>query len=432
MKLHRRQLIAGAGAAALLGATQRLRAQPSPTPAPAAQAAQPSTSERIAAAALQNRHRLTYSGGGFSGAAWDMLLKEGRAAHFFLVGEEHGIAENPKLAAALFQALAPAGYARLGIEISPQMAMEMDRVLRRGGMAALRRHLADPANAVAFFGMREEAELLAAARAAVPGNRPVLWGLDYEVGADRRLIAMLKAAPKPPAAQRALAALEAASTASWAEYAKTRGPQHIFSFGGDPALVEAVRSAWPRPDASSEWALVTLEETLRINRQFVGGDNHGSNVRRAQLLRSNFLRHWREVRGTSAPRVMMKLGASHMIRGLSLTDTYDLGSLIPEVAAAEGKSSFSMLVVPGAGSQIAGFDPTKFAYQSAPAGAFLPGVEPLTAAAWPDSYTLVDLRPLRRLARGFGRGAAEPNLSRLIHGFDTMLIMSGSTPSANL
>lgn len=432
MKLRRRHIIGGAGAAALFSLTERLQAQRLPKQPRAAQPAQLTSSERIAAAALQNRHQLIYRDGRFSGPAWDLLLAEGRAAHFFLIGEEHGIAENAKLAAALFQALAPAGYTRLGIEISPPLATEMDQVLRRGGVTALRRHLADAANAVAFFGMREEAELLAAARAAVPGARPALWGLDYEVGADRKLIAMIKAAPKPAAAQRAVAALEAASTASWARYAETRGPQHIFSFAGDPALVQAVRSAWPKPDPRSEWALTTLEETLAINRQFVGGDNHGSNVRRGQLLRSNFLRHWREVRGAAAPRVMMKLGASHLIRGLSLTDTYDLGSLVPEVAEAEGRRSFSMLVLAGAGTRIARFNPAQFTYQPADAEPVLPGVEPLTAAAWPDQFTLLDLRPLRRLARGVRGQVADPNLIRLIHGFDSMLLMSGSTPSANL
>lgn len=431
MRIDRRQLIGGAGTAALLGAGKAVSAQPRATGA-AAQAARPSPAERIAAAALQHRHRLGYANGRFSGPAWDLLLREGRAAHFFMIGEEHGVAENPILAAALFDALAPAGYRRLAIETSATMAAEMDRVLLAGGRPALQRYLSEPGNAVAFFKMREEADMLAAVRAAVPTSQPALWGVDYEVGADRRLIALLRPARKPAAAERALAALEAQATTSWDRYAQTRGPQHMFGFGGDPALVQAVRSAWPNPDARSALILETLEETLQINRQFMGGDNYGSNLRRAQLLRRNFLRHWRAVEGPRAPRVMLKFGSSHLIRGLSLSDVHDLGALVPEIADAQGRSTFSMLVIAGAGRQVARFDPVRFTHVPAPGSAPLRGVEPLTDAAWPDAYTLVDLRPLRPLARSVGRTVADPNLHRLIHGFDALLIMSGSTPSANL
>ena len=49
-----------------------------------------------------NRYPLVYDCEGFSGAGWDFLSSEAHYAHYFLIGEEHGIAENPILAAALF------------------------------------------------------------------------------------------------------------------------------------------------------------------------------------------------------------------------------------------------------------------------------------------------------------------------------------------
>ncbi len=114
-------------------------------------------------------------------------------------------------------------------------------------MDGLRRLFADPGAQVAFFGMREEAEWLAAARASAPERGQAIWGLDYEVGGDRRLIATLKAKRKPRAASLALEALESASRASWAQYAETRSPQYIFSFAGDPELVRAFARPGPAP-----------------------------------------------------------------------------------------------------------------------------------------------------------------------------------------
>jgi hypothetical protein len=425
MKINRRGVLASglavAGMAPFAGGAAAQAQAP---------AATPPLADRLAARAREARLRLDYRDGTFAGPGWERLLAVGRDSHFFMLGEEHGIAENPKLAAALFRELVPSGYSRLGIEISPPMASELDRALQTGGMAGLRRFLAEPANAVAFFGMREEAELLAAARAAVPGRKPVLWGVDYEVGADRRLIALLKQKRKPQAAVTALAALEAASNASWARYQETRSPQYIYGFSGDPALVRAVRAAWPGIDARSSWILETLEETFEINGLWAGRQAWQSNARRVAFMRSNFLRHWRAEGGR--PRTFLKLGASHLMRGRSSTEVFDLGTLIPELAQIEGVKSFQLLVLPGRGASLAQFNPGTFRYEARPAqGDYSTGLQPIIDQAFPDAFTLFDAHRLRPLL-GFSRQPQDATLMRMVHGFDAILVMSGSTPSTNL
>ena len=67
---------------------------------------QPGLADRIATRAQENRHRLEFDGATFSGPH-GICCHEGRQAQFFCLGEEHGIAENPKLAAQLFAALEP-------------------------------------------------------------------------------------------------------------------------------------------------------------------------------------------------------------------------------------------------------------------------------------------------------------------------------------
>jgi hypothetical protein len=67
-------------------------------------APQPSVAERLSTEAKANRLKLAYDSRTFSGEAWDRLLAEGKAAQVFLLGEEHGIAENPMMAAQLFSA----------------------------------------------------------------------------------------------------------------------------------------------------------------------------------------------------------------------------------------------------------------------------------------------------------------------------------------
>jgi hypothetical protein len=221
--MDRRALLGALGLGVAASAASAHAQQSPPTPP------QPELTDRITARAQENRHRLAYDGTTFSGPAWDLLLNEGRQARFFCIGEEHGIAENPKLAAQLFRALTEAGYSKACVEISPPMAAEMDRAAR-GGVDGLRTMFADPKASVAFFGMREEAEWIAAARDAVGGRGQAIWGLDYEVGGTGRILDRLRAKRKPAAADAPFQALFDASEAAVAQYASTHNPQIHLQF----------------------------------------------------------------------------------------------------------------------------------------------------------------------------------------------------------
>lgn len=426
MVIDRRGLLAGAGAVGLIAPSMLAKTVAQSTPAAPAR---PSRTDRILAAARDNRLRVERAGTTWFGPGWDRLVEKGREAQFFMLGEEHGIAENPQMAAALFRALAPSGFTRVAIEVSPVMAGELDQALLDGGIEGLRRLYADEGSRAAFFGMREEAEMLAAMRAALPDRRPFLWGCDYEVGGDRRLISILKAMPKPRTAQTAVTALESASNDSWARYHQTRNPQFAYSFSGDPALVRAVRAAWPGANARAREIMTSLEETFEINRLFLSGRGYESNLRRGNLLRTNFANHWRA--GSRAPRVFLKFGASHLMRGVNITDTFDIGSLVPEIAMLAGTKCYSLLVLAGAGRETGNFDPTSYTYRPGRREQYQAGMEPFTGQAFADAFTLFDTAPLRPIARSTARDL-HPETIRAVHSFDNIIVMSGSTPSTNL
>src|SRR5262249_46245395 len=104
-----------------------------------------------------------------------------------------------------------------------------------------------------------------------------------------------------------------------------------------------------------------------------------------------------------------------------------------ERASAMNAKSFHMMVLPGAGVSVAQFDPSAWTYRPSQAETYVDqGMTPLLAAAYTDAFTLIDLRPLRPLVFGARHKALDPDLVRTIHGFDALLVMSGSTPSHNL
>ena len=105
---------------------------------------------------------------------------------------------------------------------------------------------------------------------------------------------------------------------------------------------------------------------------------------------------------------------------------------MPEAAALEDGQAFHLLVLPGVGAATAVFNPSTWSYDPAPPkDGYMEGLEPILGAADPDAFTLIDLRPLRPLL-GRWREDTHPELMRAVHGFDAMLVMSGSSPSTNL
>ena len=122
-----------------------------------------------------------------------------------------------------------------------------------------------------------------------------------------------------------------------------------------------------------------------------------------------------------------------MVRGLNMTEAFDLGTTVPELAAIEGGSTFSLMVLPGSGRSVAVFDPVTWTYrESEPRDDYAAGLEPVAGQAFDDVFTVIDLRPLCALLPGQRTAGVNRELVRLVHGFDGLLVMSGSSPSRNL
>jgi hypothetical protein len=176
--------------------------------------------------------------------------------------------------------------------------------------------------------------------------------------------------------------------------------------------------------------LETLEETLAINRLWVSSQGWASNQRRATFNRRN-IRRLRAQAPNS--KVFFKMGASHMVRGLTHTQVLDVGNEISEAAEAMNAKSYHVMVLPGAGSQVAQFDPSAWTYRPSDAETYADqGMTPLMSAAYADAFTLIDLQAIRPLVFGARHKSLDPDLVRCIHGFDALLVMSGSTASSNL
>lgn len=400
----------------------------------AAAAQQPAADSALLAALRQNRHTLSAgSDGRLQGPGARVLLDAGRASQFFLIGEEHGIAQVPQLAAGLFRGLAPAGYRHLAVETGEAAAAAMNRAAVRGD-TALATFMRGSWPGVPFYALREESRLLADAVRAAGGRTDVVWGLDYDILADRYALRRLRdIAPGPAAraaADRALAAADSMLRAS----VRTQNLAGIMMFAAPDTAFAPLRRAYaPAPGSEADRILEELEATLRINAFQISERYHEANVARGAVMKTRFMRRYREAvaAGDPLPRVMFKFGANHAMRGHSFVNFYDLGNAVHELAEMNGGRAFGLMALAGRGTQAAGIDPATFGYVPRPVDEAA-WAKPLYDLADPGSWTLYDLRPLRVPLAARRLGAVPPLLARVINGFDAVVVLSGSGPSTSM
>jgi hypothetical protein len=355
-------------------------------------------------------------------------------ARFTLVGEENGVAETAQLSAALFAALRQAGYSRMAIQLSPPIAKDIEAAGRRNGLQGIVELLTSP-GIFTFYNMREEAEFLADVIKAAPATERILWGFDREIFNDRYLISRLE--PKVPATARdAFARLTQASASAAARHDRTGSGDDLFLLSGDPALVSALRAAWPNPDADSDAIMRTLEASLAIEAAENAGGLWPYLQTRSQWLRANLAGLVSEdQRRNVSPKMMMRFGYPFMIRGADYFNIFDLGAMADEVAALSGDRAFHVLVVPGLGSRQAVLGAGGFnSVASDDVDDYHAGDQRLTRVlsnANATGHEVIDLRPLRPLAMR-GLESWNPDVVRTIHGFDAIVIWKGARASSGL
>jgi hypothetical protein len=116
------------------------------------------------------------------------------------------------------------------------------------------------------------------------------------------------------------------------------------------------------------------------------------------------------------PKVLLKFGHYHSIRGRSWSNVLSLGTFVSEFAKSNGMDSFHLSLYINNASG-------KYGVLSS-----YSDFKPLADAAPHDKWTVIDLRPLRNYAHAGKLTDLNPEMRRIIFGFDAVLMIGGGSP----
>ncbi len=128
-------------------------------------------------------------------------------------------------------------------------------------------------------------------------------------------------------------------------------------------------------------------------------------------------------------KTLFKYGASHMARGESFLDVYDIGNLVAGIATSNYQESFHVMIVGESGkvgSPFKGFPDTPIDIEK---GFYLSYLKPFFKITSGDHWHMFNLIPLREAIERQKLMIDNINLKRVIKGFDVLVIIPEVTPA---
>lgn len=273
---------------------------------------------------------------GLSGPGGDILRAEIAKAQFVALGEDHGFADSPELGRGLAAEMTKYGRIYHVAEIGPWSTKLVKRALRTNGLAGVDALISGKPIALPFVSNREDAQL---ANDFVRADGAVdIWGIDQEfIGAPAIILEELKALAPNAVARKAADELLEKDNAATA--AADQG--NLLMLSAPPETFAELRAQFAGLK-EAEAMIDALAESAVIY-QFNNAQRYfANNATRIALMHRLFLDRYHATE-EQAPRVLLKMGAYHLGRGTTPTKMFDIGSLLPGIAAANRMQSLHIV-----------------------------------------------------------------------------------------
>ncbi len=346
--------------------------------------------------------------GAYSGPGWDRLIDESRKAGIVVLGEQHATSDIPVFAEQLHAALKSDA---LAIEVGPWSTRYAIELIKQGA-GSLEAWQARSGNGFAFPFLFFAEETRAVEKMALrsPEKIEPLWGLDQEfVGSGASLLPILHREAKTAAQKLAVESFGAA---------QSKDPMMVGSID-DPAI-DALATAF-KDNAIVGEIVTALRTTSAIYAPYTRGKGsfYEANLKRENYIKSNFVAAYRMAKAKLGrdPRILVKLGGNHAMRGINDTNLPAFGNFVAEWGHGQEIGVVNIMV-----DCFGGLARSPQSNKAEPCEAMAANAPALMAIEKKGPVTLVDFRPMR--AKLGKLKHIDPRTRELILAFDFYLAIA--------
>lgn len=391
-----------------------------------------SDSHSLKALLKDHQYGVQLSEGSLSGPGAMLLEDAASQSRYFLVGEQHGIADVIEFTHALYRQIQPMGYDWYVTEVGPVSAVRLATLASQATIAKpFEKFYQRFPFAIPFAVYAEEVSLLRAVRRLSPVRPQSILGIDQEFVLSVAMhLQRLEALSDNQQFKAMLRNARKRERKEYAEIVSSGNPESgetILMAEDEQITIDSLLSMFTEAGSQQNGIASALADSRRIYRLFYQGQFNENNQQRAALMATYFER-WREQIEAEyeAPRYLFKLGANHIARDLSVLNVEDIGKTVASLAEAQDSQSFHLLVLALSGTQNAWLPFTPESAKSTPIDNSA-GLNKRYAAlldALPDSggWQLYDLRPMRAMAGEINDLSEEARA--LIDNYDAVLTMN--------
>lgn len=355
------------------------------------------------------------------GSFKDLVLPKIAKSQFVFLGEHHGIVEVGEITNLLYQWANPYGYKTLCIETDDVAAQKIQDFLSTDApieSAKMFEHV-NPFS-IPFYNNMEDYEMFM----DIISSGGTLWGIDQTfIGQFRLNFDHLISITKNEDLKSSLLPLRDASQKAFKTALETKNPMapYIFQYNQE---IHAKLMDLAETEEEKE-ILGQLMKTKEIYGYFFEGKHYWNNEIRGRLMKSNFVRYYKEAEDKGGPpKVVFKLGYNHAARGLTITNIYDISNMCSELALINGMESLHILAMGVSGKEFKAnpFDPSS-RVKSVNNNRYLPTEFVELAKSTSDKYVVIKTQELRPFSKNF---SAE--VKSFIFKFDVIILINEAAP----
>jgi len=260
---------------------------------------------------------------------------------FVMVGEQHGLKEIGEITSLIYRIAQPLGYNYLCIETDAVAAYQIEQSAKGKNPTQLAKEQDETFPfSIPFYTNYDDYDLFS----QVIQSQGSIWGIDQTFMTQFRLnFDHLERTTSNREFKEELKKLKVSANAAFEKAMEEKDfmAPFIFQYSDE---IHSKLMGLARVEDEKE-VLRQLKKTKEIYLLNFAKQSYLSSSKRARLMKQNFLNYYNAaIKTDKHPKVIFKLGANHVMKGLNKSNVYDIANFVAELALLNGMNSTHVLV----------------------------------------------------------------------------------------